>query len=152
MCVTPISMAETYSVIMDGNNPGNTSATIMPSEPNSIGSRTPNRSDSLPAWTASSAGKNEYSAIMTPMMNCDAPSSIANSDTITLLARKADMLSSTISRTVATFTSLRLVQGAGVAAQPQYRRGQPEHWRESDDRADGAEQRRHAEMHEIVDR
>jgi hypothetical protein len=38
-----------------------------------------------------------------------------------LLARNADMLSSTISRTVATFMSLRPARGAGVTAQRQYR-------------------------------
>ena len=33
---------------------------------------------------------------MTPIVNCDAPSSIANRETSTLLARKLDMLHSTI--------------------------------------------------------
>ena len=42
-----------------------------------MGTRTPRRSVSLPTWSASSAGNSEYIAIITPMMNCEAPSSIA---------------------------------------------------------------------------
>ena len=65
-----------------------------------MGTRTPSRSESLPAYTASSAGSNEYIAIMVPMVNWEAPSSIANSEMSTLLARKLDMLHNTIRSTV----------------------------------------------------
>ena len=55
---TPITEVATYSGTMPGSTQGMTAPATMPNEPASMGLRTPIRSDSRPADTASSISRN----------------------------------------------------------------------------------------------
>jgi len=82
---TPISEVAANSAPVPGQMHGSAAPMAIPTEPTSIGRRTPTRSESRPAATLNQIGRNAYSPISVPTTSGEAPIDRAYSDTVTRL-------------------------------------------------------------------
>src|SRR5689334_15620916 len=88
----PISEVAANSAGMPGHRHGSAAPSATPTEPTSIGRRTPTRSDRRPAATLNHIGKNAYKPISVPTTSGDAPTDNAYSETVTRLPASTEWL------------------------------------------------------------